>query len=129
MKLHKEVIRCDSSLSIQEVAALIRDNQVRHVYVTEKDKLVGILGGIDINNKIIAEGKTYKDLKVKDIMNDVKFVKEDQKPEYAFAIMRNFNTFICPVVDKDERLLGYYKFAEVCDEIHDRLEGEANGSD
>ena len=109
-------------MPISDVAKLIRDHKVRHVYVTEKNKLVGVVGGIDINNKVVAEGKDPKHVKTKDVMNNVEFVKKDQAVEYAYAIMRNFSTFTCPVVDQNNELVGYYKFADVCEAINKKIE-------
>ena len=120
-KIHEDVIKCESEASISEVAKLIRDNKVRHVFVVENNRLVGVVGGIDINNKIVAEGKDPKHVKAKDIMNKVESVKTGQAIEYAYAIMRNFNTFTCPVVDEKNNLTGYYKFADVCESINTRI--------
>ena len=100
---------------------LIKNKNVRHVFVVEKNVLVGVVGGIDINNKVVAEGKDPKKVTVKDVMNKVESVKKDQEIEYAYAIMRNFNTFTCPVVDKNNELIGYYKFAEVCESINKKI--------
>jgi|SRR3989338_987971 len=121
VKIHTDIVKCEASTSVSDVAKAIRDNKVRHVFVVENDKLVGVLGGLDINNKVVAEGKEPKHVKAKDIMNKVEFVTEDQAIEYAYAIMRNFNTFTCPVVDEKGSLIGYYKFADVCETISARI--------
>lgn len=126
MKLHTDTVTCHAADSIETVAKLIRDNKVRHVYVIEHKKLLGIVGGIDITNKIVAEGRDYKTLTAKDVMNKVEALVEGKDIEYAYAIMRNFNTFMCPVVDSHGELKGYYKFAEVCDAINSKLEHKSN---
>ena len=123
-KIHEDVVKCDSNAAISEVAKLIRDNKVRHVFVVEHSKLVGVVGGIDINNKVVAEGKDPKHVKAKDIMNKVQSVAKSQEIEYAYAIMRNFNTFTCPVVNDNNELIGYYKFAEVCGAINSKIKGD-----
>ena len=120
MELHKDVIKCEINASIADIARLLREHQVRHVYVVEDGMLKGIVNGIDINNKIIAENKDFRIMVAKDIMNKVQSVDMKQSLEYAYAIMRNLNTFICPVVDK-KRLVGYYKFAEVCEALHKKV--------
>lgn len=122
--LHKNAISCNAQDSLFDAARTIRDNKVRHVYVVDDGKLVGVLGSLDINNKVIAEGKEANGLQIKDIMNEVKSVTVDQPLEYAYAIMRNFNTFTCPVVDADGILVGFYTFEEVCDAIHKKINGE-----
>src|SRR3989338_10097759 len=120
-KVYEDVVKCESGISITEVARLIKNKNVRHVFVVEKNVLVGVVGGIDINNKVVAEGKDPKKVTAKDIMNNVESVTEDQAIEYAYAIMRNFNTFTCPVVDEKGSLIGYYKFADVCETISARI--------
>ena len=47
---------------------------------------------------------------------------KSQDAEFAYAIMRNFNTFTCPVVDENKELLGYYKFEEVCEAINKKID-------
>lgn len=121
-KIYSDVVKCEANMSISEVAKLIRDKKVRHVYVVEGNKLVGVVGGIDINNKVVAEGKDPKNVKAKDIMNKVECVTKEQEREYAYAIMRNFNTFTCPVVNENNELVGYYKFADVCDAINKKIQ-------
>ena len=123
-KIYEDVVKCDSNAAISEVAKLIRDNNLRHIFVVEHNKLVGVVGGIDINNKVVAEGKDSKHVKAKDIMNKVQSVTKNQEIEYAYAIMRNFNTFTCPVVNDNNELVGYYKFAEVCDAINSKIKGD-----
>ena len=123
-KIHEDIVKCDSNAAISEVAKLIKDNKVRHVFVVEHNKLVGVVGGIDINNKVVAEGKDPKHVKAKDIMNKVQSATESQEIEFAYAIMRNFNTFTCPVVNGSNELVGYYKFAEVCDAINSKIKGD-----
>lgn len=120
-KIHKDIVKCEVNMPISEVAKIIRDKKVRHVYVVENNNLVGVVGGIDINNKVVAEGKDPKHVKANDIMNEVQSVTESQDVEYAYVIMRNFNTFTCPVVDDNKHLIGYYKFAEVCEAIDAKI--------
>ncbi len=120
-KIHQDVVKCEANVSISEVAKTIRDKKVRHVYVIEHNKLVGVIGGIDINNKVVAEGKDPKAVKVKDVMNKAQSVTKNQELEYAYAIMRNFNTFTCPVVNENKEMIGYYKFAEVCEAINKKI--------
>ncbi|MFH1591420.1 MAG: CBS domain-containing protein [archaeon] len=123
MKIHKDVISCDISTTIVEVAKMVRDKDVRHIYVVDEGKLVGVLAGIDIIIHVVAEEKDYAALTAKDVMEkDVKSVTEDQEDAYAYVIMRNFNTFTCPVVDADGKLVGYVKFAEVCKDIDDKMQ-------
>ena len=119
--IYRDVITCEASANISDVAKIIRDHRVRHVYIIEHGKLVGVLGGIDINNKIVALGKDPNAATARDVMNPVESATKDQRLEYAYAIMRNFNTFTCPVVDEQKQLLGYYKFADVCEAINEHV--------
>ena len=123
-KIHEDIVKCDENAAISEVAKLIKDNKVRHVFVVEHNKLVGVVGGIDINNKVVAEGKDPNHMKAKEIMNNVQSATKSQEIEFAYAIMRNFNTLTCPVVNDDNELVGYYKFADVCDVINSKIKGD-----
>jgi predicted transcriptional regulator len=120
MELHTDIVTCKQQDTITEVAKIIRDRRVRHVYVLEKGILTGVIAGMDINNKIVAEAKDARKMVAENIMNKVMAVREAQV-EKAYAVMRNFNTFICPVTDTQGKLIGYYKFAEICETLHRSL--------
>jgi len=119
MKLQRDQITCDVEDSMKTVAFKLHKTQVRHLFVLEDSKLVGVLGGVDIN-KAVADGKDLLNLKARNIMNNVEYAREGNL-EHAYAIMRNFNTFLCPIVDGDKRMIGYYGFADVCEELARRV--------
>ncbi len=121
MELYKDIVTCTKEVSLQSLAKSLIDNSVRHVFVVDDDKrLIGVAGTADIVSAV-AEGKETKGLPVKEIMKKAEAVKLSMEPEFAYALMRRFNTLICPVVDENNVLLGYYKFAEVCEKINSKL--------
>jgi len=122
MRLHNDAITCQTSDTLQEVAAILIDTKVRHVYVLDNARLTGVISYHDILKSVVED-----DISVSagEIMVRVASVRENEV-EKAYAIMRNFGTLICPVTSQ-ERLIGYYSFADVCEELHRKVVG--NGTD
>lgn len=98
--------------SIEEAAKTIRDSHLRHIAVLDKnEKILGIIAASDIVNRVVSEGKDYKNVKVKDIMTkNVFFVKEEDELLDAYLNMIKRNLHSVPVVSKDNRFLGFITF-------------------
>jgi CBS domain-containing protein len=120
MKIYGDIVYCQQKDKVQTAAKKIASCGVRHAYVVDGRRLVGVLAGADIL-RLVASGKYSPALEVKDAMNPVHSVKPDTGVEYAYAIMRNFNTLICPVVSENGDLIGYCKFHEVCEEMNRKV--------
>lgn len=110
-----QAITCHEGNSIQDVARKLREHQIRHlIVVDDKNVPVGVVGSTDITNKIIAEGKEYTGVKVTEIMTAPIFsVKQSDEVTAAYVGMAKKNTFSCPVVGKDRKLIGMLTFTEV----------------
>ena len=106
-------VSCSENEKLDKVAAMLRDNQIKHVYVvSEEDKLLGVLAAIDLINKVMAEGKNYLEMTAKDVMNtDLQtFTKEDDLTK-AFGFMSKTNIMTIPVVE-NQKLVGVLSYKE-----------------
>jgi CBS domain-containing protein len=97
----REVLECNKDISVFEVAKLLRDNQHRHIIVTEDKKPLGIISITDINNKVVAEKQDVEKTKAEDIMTKNLFTLENKTSlERAYIEMIRENLFSCPVVEE-----------------------------
>jgi CBS domain-containing protein len=102
-----EAFKCNEEDSIVEVAKKLRKISLRHIFVVDKkDYPVGVISVIDINNRVVAEGKNPKEMKAKDIMSkpiEVSDIEEDV--EKAYDAMKDKGYVMSPVV-KDKKMIG-----------------------
>lgn len=110
-------VTCSPEESIVAAAKKIRQHKLRHLYVMDKKKkLLGVFAALDVVYEILAEGKDYKKMAVKDCMKAdiVSFAKTEPLTK-AIGFMSSTNIFSCPVVEGG-KLVGVlsYKDAMQC---------------
>lgn len=90
----------DSSV---DVAKKLRKFQERRIFVVDKKSSpIGIISIVDINDRVVANGKNPKTTKAKDIMSyPLKLVLDINTPlEEAKKMMIHNNNYYIPVVEK-----------------------------
>ncbi len=119
-----DVVTANDEDSIVDVAKLIKERRVRHVYVIDSDrKPVGVISTVDISNNIVAMEKDYSGLKAKDVMNKpVDHVDINQEVEYAMKIMMSRKTYSC-LVTQDGAIKGVIDYKQVMDKIVQKIRG------
>ena len=65
----KEVITIDENVSVKEAADIMSKREISSIIATRDGKPIGILTERDLLKRIVAEGKSPKKAKVKDIMS------------------------------------------------------------
>lgn len=93
---------------------MLRDNKIRNiVIVNDKNEPTGVISSIDIVNNIIAEGRNYRMLNAKEVMNSpALYVFDGDQVEDAYFFMLRKNTYSCPVVDNNKKFKGVLSFTE-----------------
>ncbi len=115
-----EAFKCREDENIVEVARKLRAITLRHIFVVDsKDYPVGIISVIDINNRVVAEGKNPMDLTAKDIMSkpiDVVDLEESVEDVRENMIKKNR---IMNAVVRDNKMIGIIAIHELlkCVEI------------
>jgi CBS domain-containing protein len=106
-----DAVICRENNDVLEVSRILRDTQRRHLIVLDsKDKPVGIISTVDVNNRVVAEEKNPKQITAKDIMTkEPKVVSLQDTYEKAFQIMAELGTYSIPVV-RDSKLTGLLEF-------------------
>lgn len=105
-----EVIKAAKSMSIKEVARLMKKNNIGTVVIVENEtdsKPIGILTDRDLTIKILAEDIESKDVRIGDIMsNDLLILKKHQGINEAIEMMCAKGVRRAPVVDENYNLCG-----------------------
>ncbi len=102
-----EAFKCSENESVIDVAKKLKYISLRHIFVVDdKDYPVGIISLIDINNRIVAQGLSPKNLKAKDIMSkpiEVADVEDEVNDFYKRLISKNY---VMSPVTKDKKMAG-----------------------
>lgn len=94
------------TITVLEAARLMKDKKIGNVLVVEDNQPIGILTESDIIKKVVAEGKTPKNVLVKDVMTTPVIVTDPYIPvEEAMKTMGKCNIRRLPVVENG-KLIG-----------------------
>ena len=108
--------------SIFDALKLMADKGVGALLVIENDNLVGIMSERDYARKVALEGKSSKDLAVKEIMSaKVFFVDPERTPEECMALMTDKHVRHLPVME-DNSLVGVISIGDVVKAVIDEKE-------
>lgn len=113
-----DVVFCKETESVLDVSRILRDTRARHLIVTDsKKKPVGIISTVDINNRVVAEGKNASNLTAKDIMTKpIETVDVSASCEEAYQKMVEKGTYSIPVTEKGQ-LIGSLSFNKIFERI------------
>jgi len=108
-----DAVICREQDNVLEVSRILRDTQVRHLIILNNlDSPVGIISTVDINNRVVAEEKTPKQIKAQDVMTKgVRTVNVDDTYESAYRIMAQLGTYSIPVL-RNGKLIGLLEFVK-----------------
>ncbi|HEY0658702.1 MAG TPA: CBS domain-containing protein [Pyrinomonadaceae bacterium] len=109
-------------MTLQEIAALMRDGDMGAMPIVENGKLVGIVTDRDIVVRAIAEGKTTA-TQIGDVMTTEIFsVKPDDFAFEAIRLMGDRQVRRVPVVLENGELAGIIAMADIALEMEDERE-------
>ena len=118
----RNVTTANRTMTLREVAALMRDGDMGAMPVVESEKLVGIVTDRDIVVRAIAEGKSA-DTKIGDVMTSEIFsVKEDDFVFEAIRLMGDKQVRRVPIINETGELVGIIAMADVALETEDERE-------
>jgi CBS domain-containing protein len=104
MKTNLAIVKPE--ISVLEATKIMKKRKIGNVIVVEKERPIGILTESDIIKKVIAEGKSAKDVQIKDVMSTPIIVIEPYNNlEEAMKIMGKCNIRRLPVIEND-KLIG-----------------------
>jgi CBS domain-containing protein len=109
-------------MTLQQVAALMREGDMGSIPVVEGGKLVGIVTDRDIVVRSIAEGKGADSPIGEAMTTEVFSVKPDDFAFEAIRIMGDRQVRRIPVVGENGELAGIIAMADVALEMEDQVE-------
>lgn len=114
------------SSSVEEIARLMKRNDVGSIPVCEGQKVLGIITDRDIVVKVIADGKNVSSVSAKDIMtSQVITVTSDQDVHEAARIMADNQIRRLPVLEQG-RIAGIVALGDLAvEKIHINEAGDA----
>jgi CBS domain-containing protein len=108
-----DITSAELDTTIEEIATIMRDQDVGSVPILEDDELRGIVTDRDIVVRCIAEGMDVGDTTVEDILSgDLKTVAPSQDTTEAARLMADLQVRRLPVVEKG-RLVGMVSIGDL----------------
>ena len=99
--------------SVYDAIELMANKEVGALTVLEGDLLVGVLTERDYARKVILQGRSSKDTKIKDIMTSrVAYARPEQSVEECMTVMTEKRIRHLPVMDGD-KLLGIISIGDL----------------
>ena len=111
--------------SAQEVARLMKSEDVGAIPIVEGDRLTAIVTDRDLALKIVAGGKSADTTVGEFASRDLVTIDPAQSLEEAARLMGEHQLRRLPVVEEDGTLVGIVAQADVAQAGHDSLTGEA----
>ena len=128
-----EVATASPDSTLEEVASMMKEEDVGAIPVLDDDQLVGIITDRDIVLRCIAEGKDPTETNVEDILTDNPFtIEPDADVDEAARLMSERQIRRLPVVE-DGELLGVISLGDIAvkepdeDTAGEALEGVSQG--
>jgi CBS domain-containing protein len=121
-------LSCASGTTVMKAAQILREKKQRRILVVDQHEYpVGILSTTDVNNKVAAEGKDSKTIKVDEIMTKPIHLVCDLNDDIneIYRQMVGKQTFFVPVL-KDKKLHGILTYAEIVEHAKKVLQNGKN---
>ncbi|MDD1776395.1 MAG: CBS domain-containing protein [Candidatus Methanomethylicus sp.] len=116
----RELHFVDATSNVTETAQKMKQNEVASILVSKDDIAIGIVTQKDILNKIVAEGKDPKIIKVSEIMSTPLITIGKNEPlEKALELMKKYNTRRILVVDEKGKPYGLSVELKICGDLLD----------
>lgn len=93
-------LKCSQEDTVVEVAKKFKETTLRHIWIVdEKDMPAGVISLVDMNDRVIAEGKNPNEMKAKDIMTtNIKVFDDEDDLKKAYSVMLKNRWVDAPVL-------------------------------
>lgn len=99
--------------SVYEAIELMADKEVGALVIMEGDSVVGVVTERDYARKVVLQGRSSKDTKIREIMTSrVAYARPEQSVEACMAVMTEKRVRHLPVMDGD-KLLGVISIGDL----------------
>ena len=112
--MHTDVKTIGKESTVQEAAEEMKKFRIGSLIVVKNSKLLGIITERDILDKVVAEGESASETKIKDIMTkEVIMISPDRDAGEAAEIMSEKKIKKLPVI-KGDKLIGIVTASDLC---------------
>jgi predicted transcriptional regulator len=120
------VATAEPDTTLEEIASLMKDENVGAIPIVDDDELIGIVTDRDIVVRCIAEGKDPSEVEVEEILSEeLETISPDDDVNDAAEIMQRKQIRRLPVCDEDGRLVGMLALGDIAvKEGDDDVSGE-----
>lgn len=111
---------------VQEIACLMRDEDLGAIPVAEDDRLVGMVTDRDIVVRGLVSGTSLDSIAARDVMSEgtVYYCFADQESEAVMDNMSELQIRRMPVVNRDKRLVGIVSLGDLAAANQPRRAGQ-----
>ena len=114
---HKPIATVDPDSTVLHALEIMAENDVGALLVLDGERLAGVFSERDYARKVILQGKSSKELKVREIMTDkVFYVTPETSIEQCMAIMTDKHIRHLPILENGEKVLGIISIGDVVKE-------------
>ena len=111
---------------LEEIARIMRDEDIGAVPVAEADRLVGMVTDRDIVLRGVAEGDEVQSRTARDVMSaKILYCREDQSIDEVLKNMGDMQVRRLPVIDRQDRLVGIVSLGDLSREAKPNRAGES----
>ena len=112
--MHQGVRSAQPDTTVDELAILMRQNDVGAIPIGENDRLVGMVTDRDIVCRCIAAGLDPAATTARDVMSDgIVFCLDEQELDGAARVMERKHIRRLPVINRDRRMIGMLSLGDV----------------
>ena len=114
---HKPIAAIEPDATVLHALEIMAENDVGALLVLDGERLAGVFSERDYARKVILQGKSSKELKVREIMTDkVFYVTPETSIEQCMAIMTDKHIRHLPILENGEKVLGIISIGDVVKE-------------
>jgi len=121
-----EVTTIEPNTRLDEIARIMRDEDIGAVPVAENDRLVGMVTDRDIVLRGVAEGDDAQQRTARDVMSaKILYCRDDQSLDEVLKNMGDLQVRRLPVIDRQDRLVGIVSLGDLSREAKPNRAGES----
>jgi CBS domain-containing protein len=123
--MHEGATWCAPDTPLQEIARIMREQDIGAVPIGENDRLVGMVTDRDIVTRAFAEGRDPGSLSARDVMTEgIVYCRTSEEIGDAIHLMEQKKIRRMPVIDDDKRMVGILSLGDVTHKVGQELSGE-----
>jgi len=123
--MHKGTKWIDPEMSIAQIAALMKEQDIGALPVGENDRLIGMVTDRDLALRALGSGKDPSRLTARDVMTKgIIYCRTDQPLEDAIHLMEEKQVRRLPVIDENKRMVGMLALGDISHHVSRELCGE-----